>query len=80
MDFNLATVFLIALAPSLGRLAATRALSLTVRRQAEALALSDVFLELTVIFLACMGFAALIAQALERARWGARVIERPSGH
>ena len=31
-----------------------------VRRQAEVLALSDVFLALTVIFLACMALAALM--------------------
>ena len=41
-------------------LAATKELSLMVRRQAEVLALSDVFLALTVIFLACIGFAALM--------------------
>ncbi len=41
-------------------LAATRQLALIVRRQAEVLALSDVFLALTVIFLACVGFAALM--------------------
>ena len=43
-------------------LAATRELALIVRRQAEVLALSDVFLALTVIFLACVGFAALMRQ------------------
>jgi len=41
-------------------LAATRQLALIVRRQAEVLALSDVFLALTVIFLVCVGFAALM--------------------
>ena len=41
-------------------LAATRQLALIVRRQAEALALSDVFLALTVIFRGCVGFAALM--------------------
>jgi MFS transporter, DHA2 family, multidrug resistance protein len=41
-------------------LAATRQLALIVRRQAEVLALADVFLVLTVIFLACTGFSALM--------------------
>ena len=41
-------------------LAATRQLALIVRRQAEVLALADVFLVLTAIFLACVGFAALM--------------------
>ncbi len=41
-------------------LAATRELALIVRRQAEVLALSDVFLGLTAIFLACVSFAALM--------------------
>jgi MFS transporter, DHA2 family, multidrug resistance protein len=41
-------------------LAATRQLALIVRRQAEVLALSDVFLALTVIFIACVGFAGLM--------------------
>ena len=41
-------------------LAATRQLALIVRRQAEVLALSDVFLGLTVIFLACTGLAVLM--------------------
>jgi len=45
---------------SAAELAATRQLALIVRRQAEVLALSDVFLALTVIFLACVGFAALM--------------------
>jgi len=41
-------------------LAATRQMALIVRRQAEVLALSDVFLGLTAIFLACVSFAALM--------------------
>ena len=41
-------------------LAATREIALIVRRQAEVLVLSDVFLALTAIFLACVGFAALM--------------------
>jgi MFS transporter, DHA2 family, multidrug resistance protein len=41
-------------------LAATRELALMVRRQAEVLALSDVFLALTVIFLGCVTLAALM--------------------
>ena len=41
-------------------LAATRELALIVRRQAEVLALADVFLALTVIFLCCVGFAAFM--------------------
>jgi DHA2 family multidrug resistance protein len=41
-------------------LAATRQLALIVRRQAEVLALADVFLALTVIFVGCVGFAALM--------------------
>ncbi len=41
-------------------LAATRQLALIVRRQAELLALSDVFLALTAIFLGCVSFAALM--------------------
>jgi len=41
-------------------LAATRQLALIVRRQAEVMALSDVFLALTVIFLCCVSFAALM--------------------
>jgi MFS transporter, DHA2 family, multidrug resistance protein len=40
-------------------LAATRELAL-MRRQAEVLALADVFLALTATFLACVGFAALM--------------------
>ena len=42
------------------QLAATRQLALIVRRQAEVLALADVFLALTVLFLACVGLAALM--------------------
>jgi MFS transporter, DHA2 family, multidrug resistance protein len=41
-------------------LAATRQLQLIVRRQAEVMALADVFLALTVIFIGCVGFAALM--------------------
>src|SRR5208282_5766118 len=41
-------------------LAATRQLALIVRRQAEVMALSDVFLALTVVFLGCIGLAALM--------------------
>ena len=41
-------------------LAATKELALMVRRQAEVLALADVFLALTMIFLACMTLAALM--------------------
>ncbi len=41
-------------------LAATKQLALIVRRQAEVLALSDVFLALTAIFLGCVGLAALM--------------------
>jgi len=41
-------------------LAATRQLALIVRRQAEVLALADVFLALTVVFLGCVGLAALM--------------------
>jgi DHA2 family multidrug resistance protein len=41
-------------------LAATKQLALMVRRQAEVMALADVFLALTVIFLACMTLAALM--------------------
>ena len=44
-------------------LAATKQLALIVRRQAEVLALSDVFLALTAIFLGCVTLAALHAQA-----------------
>ena len=42
------------------QLAATRQLALIVRRQAEVMALADVFLALTVVFLGCVGFAALM--------------------
>ena len=41
-------------------LAATRQMALIVRRQAEVMALADVFLALTVIFLCCVGFAAFM--------------------
>jgi len=41
-------------------LAATRQLALVVRRQAEVMALADVFLALTVLFLACVSFALLM--------------------
>lgn len=41
-------------------LAATRKLALIVRQQAEVLALSDVFLTLTVVFLGCVGLAAVM--------------------
>jgi DHA2 family multidrug resistance protein len=41
-------------------LAATRQLMLIVRRQAEVMALADVFLALTVLFLGCTGLAALM--------------------
>ena len=41
-------------------LAATRELVLIVRRQAEVMALADVFLALTVLFLGCVGLAALM--------------------
>jgi len=38
------------------KLARTRQLALIVRRQAEVMALSDVFLTLTVVFLGCVGW------------------------
>jgi DHA2 family multidrug resistance protein len=38
----------------------TRQLALIVRRQAEVMALADVFLALTVVFLGCVGLAALM--------------------
>ncbi len=41
-------------------LAATRQLALIVRKQAEVMALSDVFLALTVVFLGCVGLAAMM--------------------
>ena len=41
-------------------LAATRQLALIVRRQAEVMAISDVFLALTVVFLGCVSLAALM--------------------
>ena len=49
-------------------LAATRQLALIVRRQAEVLALSDVFLALAVIFLACVSLAALMRRPTGAAR------------
>ncbi len=42
------------------QLAATRQLALIVRRHAEVMALSDVFLALTVVFLCCVSFAVLM--------------------
>jgi MFS transporter, DHA2 family, multidrug resistance protein len=42
------------------QLAATRQLALIVRRQAEVLALADVFLVLTVVFLGCVSLAAVM--------------------
>ena len=42
------------------QLAATRQLALIVRRQAEVMALADVFLTLTILFLGCVGLAALM--------------------
>jgi DHA2 family multidrug resistance protein len=41
-------------------LAATRQLAMIVRRQAEVMAISDVFLALTIVFLGCVGLAALM--------------------
>jgi len=41
-------------------LAATRQMAMMVRRQAEVMALSDVFLSLTVVFLLCVGLAAFM--------------------
>jgi MFS transporter, DHA2 family, multidrug resistance protein len=41
-------------------LAATRQLALIVRKQAEVMALSDVFLTLTVVFLGCVGLATVM--------------------
>jgi DHA2 family multidrug resistance protein len=41
-------------------LAATKQMALIVRRQAEVMALADVFLVLTVLFIGCVGFAALM--------------------
>ncbi len=51
-------------------LAATRQLALIVRRQAEVMALADVFLALTVIFIACVGFAALMRKPVMAAGGG----------
>ena len=58
-------------------LAATRQLALIVRRQAEVLALSDVFLALTVIFIACVSFAALMRRPAGAPGGGDRAL-RPS--
>jgi DHA2 family multidrug resistance protein len=41
-------------------LAATRQLAMIVRRQAEVMAISDVFLALTIVFLGCVGLAGLM--------------------
>jgi DHA2 family multidrug resistance protein len=41
-------------------LAATRQLALIVRKQAEVMAISDVFLALTVVFLGCVGLAGVM--------------------
>jgi DHA2 family multidrug resistance protein len=54
------------------QLAATRQLALIVRRQAEVLALADVFLALTVLFLACVGLAALMRRPV--------AVGGPGGH
>ena len=51
-------------------LAATRQLALMVRRQAEVMALSDVFLSLTVIFLCCVSFAMLMRKPVAMAGAG----------
>jgi len=51
-------------------LAATRQLALIVRRQAEVMALADVFLALTVIFLACVGLAAFMRKPATMAGGG----------
>ena len=51
-------------------LAATRQLALIVRRQAEVLALADVFLALTVLFLGCVGLAALMRRPIGAAGGG----------
>ena len=52
-----------------------RQLALIVRRQAEVMALSDVFLALTVVFLGCVTLAALHAQARGGRRRGRRALE-----
>ena len=57
------------------QLAATRQLALIVRRQAEVLALADVFLVLTVLFLGCVGLAALMRRPAAAA--GGRGAEAP---
>ena len=41
-------------------LAATKELAMIVRRQAEVMALADVFLALTAIFIGCVGLAAFM--------------------
>ncbi len=51
-------------------LAATRQLALIVRKQAEVMALSDVFLGLTVIFLGCVGLAVLMRRPVAMAGGG----------
>ena len=51
-------------------LAATRQLALIVRRQAEVMALADVFLALTVLFLGCMSFAVLMRRPAAMAGGG----------
>jgi DHA2 family multidrug resistance protein len=51
-------------------LAATRNLALIVRRQAEVMALSDVFLALTVVFLACVGLATVMRRPVAAAAGG----------
>ena len=45
-------------------------MALIVRRQAEVMALADVFLALTVIFIACVGFAALMRKPVMAAGGG----------
>src|SRR5579871_493884 len=49
------------------QMAATKQLALIVRRQAEVMALADVFLALTVIFLACVAFAAFMRKPVQAA-------------
>ena len=51
-------------------LAATKQLALIVRRQAEVMALADVFLALTAVFLACVAFAALMRRPAGQAGGG----------
>ena len=57
-------------------LAATRQLALIVRRQAEVLALADVFLALTAIFLGCVSFAALMRRPAGAPGRGRRALRR----